>query len=168
MVTLPIRDLKPCCTTMSRATSTLPWCGAQSKDPSQYCPSPWPRMPIVFCEQYLPPVAPINGSTYPDSPSQNPQTPCTVGSWGIPPICMHPQQGIQLPVRSSVDIQKEEDPADFSVPYQILWLARNIRRKNHWRHLLLILDIILPSIWMTTGGSSYFRKQVLSFWNAGE
>jgi hypothetical protein len=40
---------------------------------------------------------------------------------------LHPDS----PVRSSVDMRKEEDPADFPVPFQISCLTRIIRRKNH-------------------------------------
>ena len=46
--------------------------------------------------------------------------------------------------QSSIGMRKGADPADVSVPFQISWLTRNIRRKNHWRHWLLSPRYYVP------------------------
>src|SRR4051812_18020115 len=52
------------------------------------------------------------------------------------PINMHDSR-ITTTTCTSGFMREEEDTTDFSVPFQISWSMRNIRRKNHWRHWLL-------------------------------
>ena len=51
-----------------------------------------------------------------------------MGTLRAPTHC-HSSQGIQ-PELASADIRREEHPADLPVPYQDLWSAMSIRRKN--------------------------------------
>src|SRR3954469_23477415 len=61
------------------------------------------------------------------------------------PINMHATR-ITTTTCTSGFMREEEDTADFSVPFQISWLTRNIRCKNHWQHWLLSSgDIVLNS-----------------------
>jgi hypothetical protein len=48
VVTYTHKRSKPCCTSEQLASSTLPWCGAQSMIQANHCSSPRPRRPTLL------------------------------------------------------------------------------------------------------------------------
>ena len=127
-ITFPTRDLRLCCTVGSMSMFKLPWFEAQPKIQANHCPLRDPHVPLV----YAMPTSWITQMVSTDR--QMPEL-----SWdveGSHPYAAYPLRilinmhatRITATTCTSGFIREEEDTADFSVPFQISWLTRNIQR----------------------------------------
>jgi hypothetical protein len=143
----------PCCTTRRSFPSTLPWCGAQSMIQANHYSFPWPRIPTLlqlqlwlathtgilfgscrprytYPRQYVTPAGHLTLMVISYLGNLPPLLPQSIidrqnhGIFrGIPPIPKLLAGRQLLQNDASVDMREGKDTADFSVPFQILWLT---------------------------------------------
>ena len=112
------------------------WCGVQYKTQANHCPSPPPRTPTLLYSEGPRSLTNLERLTLDhDTIHHRPQ--CTYRPTCGPESLMASQpycgtSSTQQPGnQASVDVRKEEDPADFPRAIIDLMVARYIRRQNH-------------------------------------
>ena len=137
-VTLPMRYQLFVAQLGSLFPSTIPWCGVQKMIQANQFPL---RDLACLLGVHHAHILNYGNGLYEPLDART-----IVGRWGFPPICCISSTNYQLictlrvitaTTCTSGYMREEEDTADFSVPFQISWSTRNIRRKNHWRYWLL-------------------------------
>jgi hypothetical protein len=153
VVTCTYKRSKLCCTSESWASSIFPWYGAQSMIQANHCSFPWPYIPTLLwlqlwfstlagllfgsCRprytcpwQYVTPTGHLTPVVISDLSNLPPLLPQSIIDRqnrgiirGIPPISKLLAGRQLLRNGASIDMQEGKDTADFSVPFQILWLT---------------------------------------------
>ena len=127
-VTLPMRDQLFVAQPGSLFPSTIPWCGAQKMIQANHCPL---RDPTCLLGVHHAHIMNYGNGLYKPLDART-----IVGRWGFPPICCISSTNYQLictlwvitaTTCTSGYMREEEDTTDFSVPFQISWLTRDIR-----------------------------------------